>query len=250
GIIPAWDPYQLSGHTFVGETQTGLFYPLKLLLFLWPFDPSGLLSERFFHDMYVLAHLLGGIFMYLCVRELGVKEGFPSFVAAVCFTLGGFTGKMGWVHLMDSLIWLPLVFFFLLRSMRTRQPKRRYAFASLAGLSLGMAILAGSVHAPYMDVFVIVSAALFFAFPVSGEGSDRVPLQSRLVISAVIILIIGIVSFAAGGLQLIPSMEYATIATRWTTVWSGTFRERIPYYAAGGFVHMTPRSLFALVFGG
>src|SRR5215475_15250556 len=65
GIIPAWDPYTLSGHTFVGETQTGLFYPLKVLLYFWPLDHSGLLSERFFHQLYVLAHLLAGIFMFL-----------------------------------------------------------------------------------------------------------------------------------------------------------------------------------------
>ena len=46
GVIPAWDPFAYSGHTFIGEMQTGLFYPLKILLYYRPLGSSGLLSGR------------------------------------------------------------------------------------------------------------------------------------------------------------------------------------------------------------
>src|SRR5690348_4681942 len=62
GILPAWDPYTFSGHSYIGETQTGLFYPLKALLYLAPVRPDGALSERIFHEVFVLAHVLAGIF--------------------------------------------------------------------------------------------------------------------------------------------------------------------------------------------
>ena len=45
-LNPIWDPYQFSGHSFIGEMQAGLFYPIKLLLYLWPMGPSGIISER------------------------------------------------------------------------------------------------------------------------------------------------------------------------------------------------------------
>src|SRR5690349_12091077 len=46
GNLPIWDPYQFSGHSFIGEMQAGVFYPLKLLLYLWPLGQSGIISER------------------------------------------------------------------------------------------------------------------------------------------------------------------------------------------------------------
>src|ERR1035438_3385271 len=44
GSLPLWDPYGHSGHTLIGEMQTGTFYPLKLLLYLVPFNSHGHLS--------------------------------------------------------------------------------------------------------------------------------------------------------------------------------------------------------------
>src|SRR6266404_1566285 len=44
GILPLWDPNTQGGHSFIGEMQTGLFYPLKLPLYLWPLNSSGLPS--------------------------------------------------------------------------------------------------------------------------------------------------------------------------------------------------------------
>jgi hypothetical protein len=46
GILPIWDPYRFSGNTFIGEMQTGLFYPLKFLVYILPFDSNGMVPER------------------------------------------------------------------------------------------------------------------------------------------------------------------------------------------------------------
>ena len=92
GKLPLWDPYTWSGHSFVGEMQTGLFYPLKVLLYFWPLGKSGLLSQRFFELFYVLAHLLAACFLFLLAREIGIINPFAAFIAAICFALGGFVG--------------------------------------------------------------------------------------------------------------------------------------------------------------
>lgn len=248
GIFPVWNPYSQSGHTFVGESQTGLFYPLKALLYLSPLDHSGLLSEKIFHQFYVLAHLLAAFFMFLCAREIGIKNNFAAFIAAVCFSLGGFTGQVGWAYMLDSVIWLPLIFLLLLRALRSGSNSRRILYACYSGLALGMTLLAGSIHVLLMDVLVILSAACLFAFRPDDGTAAAGSRSARWMGAALVVLVVGVISVATSSVQLLPSLEYAPLAQRWTTAWSGPFEEQIPYYVAGGFVRMTPRAIFAFLF--
>lgn len=32
GVFPLWDAHQYGGHTFIGEMQSGAFYPLNILI--------------------------------------------------------------------------------------------------------------------------------------------------------------------------------------------------------------------------
>jgi len=255
GTLPAWDPYSQSGRSFVGESQTGLFYPLKALLYLAPLGPDGLVSERIFHQFFVLAHLLAAFFMFLCAREVGIKNGFAAFIAAACFSLGGFTGRVPWPYMLDSAIWLPLIFLLLLRAFRAGTRSKRIAYAGCCGLALGMTLLAGSIHVLFMDVLVVLSAAGLFTFRSesrsAGESTPATPSPAyHWLAAAWIILLVGVVAVAASAVQLLPSLEYAPLARRWTGEWSGAFQERIPYEVAGNLFHMTPRAIFTFLFGG
>jgi hypothetical protein len=252
GILPAWDPFSQSGRTFIGESQIGLFYPLKALLYFAPLSAGGLLSERALHQFFVLAHLLGAFFLFLCARELGVTDAFAAAVAAICFSLGGFTGNLPWPYMLDSAIWLPLVFLLLLRAFRTENPSKRLAYACLSGLALGMTLLAGSIHLLFMDVLVVLSAACLFASRTGPDVAGSVPPPSRSsqwLLAGTVVLVIGLISLAAAAVQLLPSMEYAPLARRWTGEWSGLFQQRIPYEVAGKLFHLTPRAIFAFLFG-
>jgi len=93
GAIPLWDPYVQSGRPFVGESPTGLFYPLKALFYLAPFTDRGVLSPELYHAYHVLAHILAGWFMLLLARELGLAW-FAAYTSAICFALGGVVGKV------------------------------------------------------------------------------------------------------------------------------------------------------------
>src|ERR1022692_1987967 len=73
GRLPLWDPYVQAGHSFIGEMQTALFYPPKLLIYYWPFGHE----LRLQHVTYVVAHVLGACFMFLLCRELALS-GFRS----------------------------------------------------------------------------------------------------------------------------------------------------------------------------
>ncbi|HXF25977.1 MAG TPA: YfhO family protein [Bryobacteraceae bacterium] len=212
GVFPLWDPYMFAGRSFAGEMQTGAFYPLNWLLALVPFNRQGMFSPRLYHIYYVFGHFLAAWFMFALVRGLGLSR-FSALIAGLCYSLGGFVARMGgWPHMLESCIWLPLIVLLLLRALNAKTTRGALVPASVAGLLLGLSILAGGLHVVIMQSIVVVSAGAFYAChrtnrgPVAGEQPWR---RAALVVAA-----IAIVSFAVGAVQLLPSMEYSVHALR------------------------------------
>src|SRR2546428_4059726 len=247
GGIPIWDPYTFAGHSFVGEMQTALFYPPKLVLYLWPFSKSGLSSTRLYHCYYVFSHLLAAWFMFLLARQLGL-DGFSGFVASVCFAVGGLVGNAVWPDLVDTAVWLPLVLLFLIRALDCATQRRRILNACLAGLMLGMAILAGRIHLAIMDALVVAGAAVYWTFHQS--RASNTPVRDSLRRNAAAVAVVGMVAFAVGAVQLLPSIEYGIRAVRWIgQVPPMALTERISYERLSGTHRLWPRSLLAFLFG-
>jgi hypothetical protein len=237
GILPIWDPYRFSGNTFIGEMQTGLFYPLKFLVYLMPLDENGLVSERIYNQFYVLTHVLAAIFMFLLARHLRLSS-FASFVAALVFSVGGYLGNTGHPHTLDSGIWLPLIVLFFLRSTGEISALRGAFFAALSGLALGMAVLAGGIHMVIMAGIIVATISLLLC------SSD----SRRLRIFGMAALV-AIVGFLFGAVQLLPSLEYGPLSYRWIGAdMPIRFSQKVPYQFLGGIARFSPRSLFTFLF--
>src|SRR5262249_30727159 len=58
-VLPLWDPYTFAGHSFSGEMQTAAFYPLHLILALFPLNQHNVLSPYIYHAWWAGGHLLG-----------------------------------------------------------------------------------------------------------------------------------------------------------------------------------------------
>ena len=242
GVLPLWDPYAHSGHTFVGEMQTGVFYPPKLLLYLFPFNRAGLFSPSLFHYFFVLTHFVGACFLFLLARELGLKD-FPAFFAAVTFSLGGFVGRVGWPNMLDSAIWLPAAMLLLLRALRATDSRDRWRYAVWAGLAHGLSILAGSLHVAMMNSLVLAGVALYYGF------RPRPAQYRRWPVGLVVLATLAVVSFAAAAVQLLPSMEYSRTALRYLgDVPPLPAGQKIPY--ADIHDSFWPRSLLGFLVGG
>jgi len=252
GTLPLWDPYTHAGRSFPGEMQTGTFYPLKLLLVPLPLDRYGLFSPRWAHLFFVLVHFLGACFMFALVRELRLSA-FSGFVAGVCFSLGGFVSRIGWPDMLDSAIWLPLIFLLLLRAMRAESLRLGLFYAAAAGLGLGISVLGGRLHIVMMQTLAVIAAAAFAASH-SARKPAGFPLRGHpWVWAAVVVAVAGVLSFAAGAVQLFPSFEYRPRALRYlsdTIVLPVT--QRIPYHHLSD--GLSPRALLAFLlafpFGG
>ncbi len=250
GALPLWDPFALAGHPFAGEMQTAAFYPLNLVLVLFPFNQQGVFSPQLFHQWFALMHFLGGCFMFALARELGLRR-FPALIAGICFSLGGLTGAVAWPDMVNSAIWLPLVFLFLLRALRAETTKRAALNASLGGLSLGTAILAGRLHMPVMQAVCVVGAAVFASLHPQLR-QKRSPGKPWLRPATVLGVLAG-VAFCAGAVQLLLSMEYSRHALRFfgsMPALPATTRIPSTYPAEGLAPHGLWGILFAFGFSG
>ena len=213
GTFPIWDPYARSGFPFAGEMQTGAFYPPYLLFALAP-SVHGALSPGFFHIFYVATHIFGAFFMYLLARELSLSF-FPSVIAGICFSLGGFVGSMtDWMHMLHSGIWLPLLFFFLIRALRAAALRRAMLYAAFSGLCLALSILAGGLHLAIMQALVAAAAIVFSAAQSRGTAGAATP-KTAWFRATLLLIVFGATSLAGGAVQLLPSAEYSRLALRW-----------------------------------
>jgi hypothetical protein len=258
GALPLWDPYTHAGSSFVGEMQTALFYPLKLILVLLPFTRAGLLSPHLFQQWFVLAHFIAACCMFALIRDLGLSR-FSALVGGLCFALGGMVGRIGWPDMLDTAAWLPIIFLFLRRALHATEARRGLLYAGLAGLALGLAVLGGRLHVVIMDGLVVVSLCAFFVFQVPSSNSQvSVPGAQRLgtwglrpgtfVWAVMVAVVVGAVGLAAGAVQLFPSIEYSRLAERYLSdALVLPANQKIPYIALSeGF---GPRAILAFLLG-
>ncbi len=111
GILPIWDQYIYNGSNFVGNIQTALFSPIKLL-FLSFFALSGLEINLFTYQGYYLLHvLLFSIFGYLVVRKISKNEYLSVFAAILLTYNGFFQGQLQHYYFFATFVWLPLVLY-------------------------------------------------------------------------------------------------------------------------------------------
>lgn len=242
GSWPLWDSYVFSGRSFSGEMQTGAFYPLYLPLALFRWNDNGVLAPALYHIMYAGVHFLGAYLMFRLLRELDLSM-FAGLVGGICFSLGGVLGRIpGWPHLLNSGIWLPLIFLFLLRAMRAALPGPRFLYAAACGISLGMSILAGGLHFAIMQAIVTLTAVIFWVLVTKPDWKQAV----------LIIAVAAIVAFASGGVQLLPSIEYGGLALRGVGPAAFAASKRIPYhYMSDGLsAHGLIYFLIAFAYGG
>lgn len=230
GSLPIWDPYTLGGHSFAGEMQTAVFYPFHLLLALFPSSSASVLPPATYHLWFAVTHVLAACFMFALIREFGLSQ-FSAFIAGICFSFGGFVAHMAWPHLLESSIWLPLVFLFFLRAVRAASYGFAIVNASVGGLMVGMSVLAGGLHVVLMIALVIVSAGIFYACSSDLETeSECSPRLAHCLRAMLVVAVLGAMGFAAGAIQLFPSIEYSSRAYRFLGA-AGALpaNQKIPY---------------------
>lgn len=102
GIVPWWNPYSFSGMPLIANLQSAVFYPLNLFYLLAPFNSVWAFQI-------ILEMLLGGLFMFLYLRSLGLKSAAVLLGSIAWSASGFFIAWLEWNTTVHVAIWLPLM---------------------------------------------------------------------------------------------------------------------------------------------
>ena len=177
GHLPLWNPYAFGGHPFLADLQSAVFYPIRLMTILlsipWGFSLYALELEAIFH--FFLASLL-------------TYGGYLTSYPALQLTI------------LETDVWLPL----LLLMVEIGWEREQWSYFVLAGLALGLALLAGH---PQLSMYVVYASGAYFFFRSLGSGTSSF---QRVKLFTLILLL----GFGLAAIQLMPGVEYYLLSTR------------------------------------
>lgn len=192
GIFPFWNPYTFSGNPHFAALQGGLFYPVNIVFFVFPFI-SG------WSIYIVLQYLFLLIFSYLYLKTIKVGN-LGSLFGATAISFSGFMvvwGEFGTFG--HALEFLPLLLICIEKFLESK--KFRWAFLMTAALLLS--IFAGYIQ---ITLYVFLLSSTYSVFRVF---SGKLPLHRLL-----IIIFFFLITFFIAALQLLPLFEFVNLSLR------------------------------------
>jgi hypothetical protein len=230
-----WDPYQFGGHTFLGEIQTALFYPLNQLLFAVTGDSvtgRGLTA-------FLIAHiLLAAVFTYGFLRSLGIVRA-GSVFGAIAFATGGYMSHRlpSQANIFVSAAWVPAVFW----AFNVALQRSRWWLLA-AGGALGMTLLAGHIQPA---AYTVIALFLYAGWWVVSERGRRRAAAARAVTVFAGTLALGV---ALAAVQLVPAYEYQAESVRFINAPAPVAGDaKLPYDVVGHKFLLEPEQVDAFV---
>jgi hypothetical protein len=235
GQIPLWNPHLYSGAPFAADIQSGLFYPVNLLIFF--LAPE--ITYEWLEYLAVFHFWLAGLTMYLCLRllkplatdrrPLKSLSPLPAFAGALAFEFSDlFIVHFGNLNMIAVAAWLPLIFLLFQRSLA----QNSLGLAAAAGAVLALVTLAGHIQ---ITLFILLTLGLYTLWHIGFTIYDlRRPFAIRHSLFAILLTLAVTIGLAA--LLLFPAYELS----RYTP------RAELPYPAAAEF-SLHPAQLVGLL---
>ncbi len=247
GRLALWSDNFNSGHPFLADIQSAIFYPISLVWMLIVVATRGANFTLLDLEIEAIVHfILAGAFTYLFAKRL-LGARLPALFSALTFTFGGYLTAYPpqQLAILETATWLPLILFFIDRGIARGQSQKTSAQSSIfnlqspdfiaAGITLGIAALAGH---PQTFMFVGYASVIYFVWRIrqisnlKSQISNSQPARSWILRFGIWDL--SFVLFIAAGIaaaQWLPSIEYQTVSTRAAIAWTE---------AASGFPTLDP----------
>lgn len=150
--LPLWNPYLFNGYPAYANIQSQNFYPINFLFLLF----TDFTAKAVYLQL-VLHFFLGALFMYLlCFYYL--KDKGAALAGALVFTYCGYRiGHFQHLTVIDTIIWLPLLVYFLERML----VERKILFMALGSLTFGVMLLAGHPQSAHFIGFYITAHFIY-----------------------------------------------------------------------------------------
>ena len=230
GILPLWNPYLFAGAPFVGDIQSGIFYPLNLLTFII----SAPLTFRDLEYLSVLHFFIAGAGMYaflrfgnwrLEIRDWRMENGISNLQSPISISaaLAGalafefsdlFITHFGNLNLIAVVSWMPLILLFYHRAVTDR----RIGFAAIAGILLAIAFLAGHIQSFLFLVVALVLLAGYHLIKDKGTlcavKAETNHFSSFILHPSSLLVIVALSAFGLAAPALLPSIEFTQHTVR------------------------------------
>jgi hypothetical protein len=151
GSIPLWCSNYFCGSPFIGDLQSGVFYPLSLIFLFGPANTA--------FNLYILIHIfLGFIFLYFFIKELGLSSKTAFFAGiAYCFS-GCLLSSVNTLNNLSAQIWLPAILWSATKAI-TKKNKSAYFLTIIFSC---MSILGGEPQLYLMSITLLIFYCLFY----------------------------------------------------------------------------------------
>ncbi len=171
GQSPFWTPHVYAGWPQIADPQALIFSPLHVLLAFFDAAPGFQAA-----DAVTFAHLfLGGLGILLIFRQRGWHAA-GALVAALAFAFGGSNAsRLQHIGQIESVCWLPLALWALMRALERADAARAWRTGALAGLFAGLVAL-GRDQVALLSLYLLTGFVLWHWL----DGAGR---RARLVAS-------------------------------------------------------------------
>ena len=213
GSLPLWNPYLWSGMPLAADVQSGVFYPLNWVLYLFVQVDYGSLEW-----LLIFHYWLASAFTYLFLRDMGVGR-VAAVVGGVVYGFCGFmTAHLGHLPMVPVAAWIPASLLALRRAFVVPGPGG-WAWAVGAGAAMAMSLLAG--HAQIFSYGMMAVGLLWLYLLVSRGRVERASVLRWVGKGALAVAVV----LGLGAIQLLPSMQLG----------SESIRSSLSYEEAGAF---------------
>jgi hypothetical protein len=202
GALPLWNPHLWSGMPLAADVQSGLFYPLNWILYMFVQVDYGSLEW-----LLIFHYWLASAFMYLFMRDMGIGR-VASVAGAVVYGFCGFmTAHLGHLPMVQVASWIPASLLALRRAFVVPGPGG-WAWAVGAGVSMAMSLLAGHVQIFSYGMMAVGLLWLYLLF-------SRTHIERANVLrwvgkgAAAVAVVLGL-----GAIQLLPSIQLGSESVR------------------------------------
>jgi uncharacterized membrane protein YfhO len=198
GHIPSWNPAVSFGFPVLASAQIGFFYPPLFVLRFLPI----FLELPLVIILHVAAMVIG---TFLFARRLSMSKE-AAFLSAISFTLSQFV----WQHITHLNIFLAIAWFpWQIWAVHILFQKQKINVKDIAvlGTLFGIPLLIGQLQ---IQIFMMM-IALLYGFTIRWKQGFRTLSSLGICIS------IGLISILLASVQLLPTLELATLSSRSTS---------------------------------
>lgn len=198
----SWNPYSFSGTPLSANIQSGYYYPLNLLFFIFPFLNGWTI-------FIILAPLLAGIFIYNYLRFFKLNQLSCAFGALIFAFSGFFIAWLEWGTITHVILWLPLI---LLAKEKLLQ-KLSFRWFIILIIAEVSQLLAGHLQLSFYVIIFSTVYLLLRIFQYAKNGNLKIYL-SNFIKKSIPFVIIPVLVVLIVSIQYIPLIRYINLSAR------------------------------------